>query len=396
MKLRSQPAYRYVLLAAVSGVVLSAPATAGRDDPAPIVYKGQGDAATAQQGAAPVQVATTEGKRVEFRYPDQPDRVYSDGVVRSVESDAPIAFSSSQAAISADAARQYAYVEAPLAGQAPAHDPALTTGSFDARATAQRIAARASQQTATVTPAANSYSLPGQVHSPAAVADYDESGMAGVYGAEYEGQPTANGEIYTGDAMTAAHPTLPLPSLVQVINPVNGQEVVVRVNDRGPFAEGRVIDVSEKASQLLGLGNANGSPVRVRYLGPAPVASAVRTVSAEDPVPSAAPAARVAEFELPPLYQSAPTQTPAPQRASIPMGGDFFIQLGSFSNIGNAQRMVSNLDAALDINIVNARVNGGDYFRVRVGPYPTRFDAERTLDDLRTRGVANGFIVDES
>lgn len=389
------------LLLAVSTIALAMPASAGRDNPAPIIYSPQGtqpsQSATASANAAQ-QAQAASGPRVEFRYPDQPDRVYSDGVARASTSDAPIAFSSSQAAISPDAARQYAHIYVPTAGGAGALDPSLTAGSFDARATAERIAAQASlpphTAPAPAIPTSNSYSLPGQVHSPAPVDTYDESGNAGIYGVEYEGQPTANGETYLGQAMTAAHPTLPLPSLVQVINPANGQEVVVRVNDRGPFAEGRLIDVSSKAADLLGLSSSRDTAVRVRYLGPAPVVSPMRTVSAEAVQPVAAPT--VTEVELQPLYTAPPARTPAPVQASFGESGDFYVQLGSFADIGNAQRLVSSLDAALPINIVDARINGGDYFRVWVGPYETRSNAQRTLDDLTRRGVITGFIVDES
>ncbi|MGB3624306.1 MAG: septal ring lytic transglycosylase RlpA family protein [Henriciella sp.] len=103
-------------------------------------------------------------------------------------------------------------------------------------------------------------------------ASAEERGLASWYGEDFHGNPTANGETFDMNAMTAAHRTLPLPSLVQVINEANGKEIVVRVNDRGPFKDDRVIDLSRKAAQTLDILSAGTAPVTVKYLGPAPEA----------------------------------------------------------------------------------------------------------------------------
>src|SRR5690606_6879039 len=111
---------------------------------------------------------------------------------------------------------------------------------------------------------------------------YQETGTASWYGPQFHGQRTASGEIFDESALTAAHPTLPIPSLVQVTNLENGREVIVRVNDRGPFVGERLIDLSRAAAQVLGFESAGHARVHVRYLGPAP-----RRVNADG---SAAPA----------------------------------------------------------------------------------------------------------
>jgi len=95
-------------------------------------------------------------------------------------------------------------------------------------------------------------------------------GAASWYGASLHGRPTANGEVFDRDVLSAAHQTWPIPSLVQVVNLENGREVVVRLNDRGPFSGNRIIDVSQAAAQALGFEHLGHARVRITYLGPAP------------------------------------------------------------------------------------------------------------------------------
>jgi len=115
------------------------------------------------------------------------------------------------------------------------------------------------------------YTAAGRTVTPKAEPDYDRSGIASWYGALFHGRKTANGEIYDMDALSAAHPTLPLPSYVKVTHMKTGRSLVVRVNDRGPFARDRIIDLSRRAAQLLGIRLAGTGPVRVTYLKPAPL-----------------------------------------------------------------------------------------------------------------------------
>src|SRR5207245_7437575 len=96
--------------------------------------------------------------------------------------------------------------------------------------------------------------------------DYDETGLASWYGEAFDGQATANGEIYDLNQLSAAHKTLPLPSVVEVTNLRNGRSLRLRVNDRGPYVDGRVIDVSRRAAQLLGFETAGTTPARVKIL----------------------------------------------------------------------------------------------------------------------------------
>lgn len=110
------------------------------------------------------------------------------------------------------------------------------------------------------------YKVNGAWYYPAVDYDYSETGIASWYGAKFHGRRTANGEVYNMDELTAAHRTLPLPTLVRVTNLENGRTLVLRVNDRGPFARGRIIDVSRRAAGLLGFRSRGTASVRVEVL----------------------------------------------------------------------------------------------------------------------------------
>jgi rare lipoprotein A len=110
------------------------------------------------------------------------------------------------------------------------------------------------------------YTVKGVTYYPHVDLAYDETGMASWYGAAFDGQYTANGEVFDLNDITAAHRTLPLPSIVEVINLQNGRALRVRVNDRGPFVDGRLIDVSRHVAQLLGFERSGTAEVRVRIL----------------------------------------------------------------------------------------------------------------------------------
>lgn len=142
------------------------------------------------------------------------------------------------------------------------------------------------------------YQIAGLTYVPKHDPNYDEIGLASWYGDKYNGQPTATGEIFNENKLTAAHKTLPLNSMVHVENLENGRTIIVRINDRGPFVEGRIIDLSKASALALGYTQDGTTRVRVRYIGPAD--------------PNAAQGQRI----LPPVYQEAPSLTveaPAPK-----------------------------------------------------------------------------------
>ena len=113
----------------------------------------------------------------------------------------------------------------------------------------------------------NSYTVKGRRYFPKEDPGYDKSGLASWYGSAFHGRLTANGEVYDSDHLSGAHPTFPLPSYARVTNTENGSSVIVRVNDRGPFHEGRIIDVSSKTAELLDMKRTGTANVRVQYVG---------------------------------------------------------------------------------------------------------------------------------
>ena len=115
------------------------------------------------------------------------------------------------------------------------------------------------------------YKIANKWYRPRVNTRYDRVGMASWYGDLFHGRKTANGEVFDMDALTAAHPTLPLPTLVEVTNLANKRSVVVRVNDRGPYRHNRLIDLSRKAALVLGFKQKGTARVRVKYLGRAPM-----------------------------------------------------------------------------------------------------------------------------
>jgi len=115
------------------------------------------------------------------------------------------------------------------------------------------------------------YTVRGKTYVPAEDPNYVATGEASWYGADFHGRRTANGEIFSANAITGAHPTLPLPSYVRVTNQANGRSVIVRVNDRGPYMPGRIMDLSYRAASMLGYVNNGHAQIRAEYVGPAPL-----------------------------------------------------------------------------------------------------------------------------
>jgi rare lipoprotein A len=322
-------------------------------------------------------------RRVEFEYPNQPGKVYTPQGIRST---------SGSTAVDQLRARRYVstgrpQTTAPAVSRTVISSPAPVYPT--ARVTPVEVSALGTVPASA--PAAAPLVLPSTTGTAAAPVRpdsaplFDETGLALVYENEFEGLPTANGEIYSGQGMTAAHPTLPLPSLVHVVNEANGREIVVRVNDRGPFEDNAILQVTPRAAGLLGLDQAGQGRVRMRYLGTAPTAAGTPPQTASTP---AQPARR--QPVVWPTYPEtastpAPIRTPATPSVTA-ANEDYFVQVGAFSTRMNAETLQRELSDSLPVQIQSALVNGKEWFRVRVGPVGARPAAE----DLRVRLVNDG------
>jgi rare lipoprotein A len=146
------------------------------------------------------------------------------------------------------------------------------------------------------------YSIGGRTYVPAEDPHYRAEGLASWYGEDFHGRETANGEIFDMNSVSAAHATLPMPTYVRVTNLSNSRSVIVRVNDRGPYHADRIIDVSVKTAILLGFYTSGVAPVRVEYVGRAPLEGSddsVLIATLRDGEPAPAPLLRVASTKLP-------------------------------------------------------------------------------------------------
>jgi rare lipoprotein A len=205
---------------------------------------------------------------------------------------------------------------------------------------------------------------------------YRERGYASWYGYKFHGRLTSSREVYDMYAMTAAHKTLPLPTYVRVTHLENGRSIIVRVNDRGPFVDGRIIDLSYAAAAKLGVHVSGTAPVEVVAIDPAD--------------PDALPPPPVAGSARPSRPVAPPPRAPAPAAPALPPGsGDVHVQAGSFASRENARNLAGRLERAGvdDVFVDRVLLDAGLRWRVRIGPLSRGGEAERVLSRLRALGI---------
>lgn len=220
------------------------------------------------------------------------------------------------------------------------------------------------------------YNVLGKSYTPeTSLRPIRQRGIASWYGKKFHGQKTSIGEPYDMFSMTAAHPTLAIPSYVRVTNPANGKSVVVRVTDRGPFHADRIIDMSYAAAYKLGYINNGSTLVEVETIVPGN-ATALTYAQVKPPVAEE-------RDEIAALANRLTTDTP-PVRPAAPPPAGVYLQLGAFSNTDNAESLRSHLARELDwLNEGILVIPGGSLYRVQVGPYPNRGEAEKVAERIR-------------
>lgn len=237
----------------------------------------------------------------------------------------------------------------------------------------------------------NAYKIQGVWYYPEENYQYDEVGIASWYGDDFHGKPTANGERFDMNALTAAHKTLPLPSMVQVTNLENGRNITLRVNDRGPFVGDRIIDLSRRSAQLLGFQAEGIAKVRVRILAEESMAIAAKLKGGKK---FAARKATVGEVSESPLPEGAPIEAAAPQREAPLVGGNkLFVQVGAFLDSANADKLLQVLGdqgfaPAKKFSPVDDKL-----IRVRLGPFSTMGEAKNLLGRVVKKGFADSRLV---
>jgi rare lipoprotein A len=259
------------------------------------------------------------------------------------------------------------------------------------------------------------YQVGGVWYYPAVNYDYDETGVASWYGPGFVGHSTASGETYDENAMTAAHKTLPLPTLVRVTNLENGRQIQLRINDRGPFVNDRIIDLSRRAAQLLGVEQQGTAKVRVQVMAEESRALALSAGAGEEaqgPQPTAAPTTKVTTEALPGSTKSAvspagtppkaivlgyaPVPQPSPVVVQQPVHAtNLFIQAGAFLQLDNADRLRAKLSGVGSARVVPVQLGAQRFYRVRLGPIATVAQADAMLGRVIAMGNKDARLVVE-
>ncbi|MCZ6603757.1 MAG: septal ring lytic transglycosylase RlpA family protein [Alphaproteobacteria bacterium] len=233
------------------------------------------------------------------------------------------------------------------------------------------------------------YRVNGRWYYPKEDLGYVETGTASWYGRQFHGRRTASGEIFDMNAMTAAHPTLPMPSFVKVTNLDNGRRAILRINDRGPFSNGRIIDLSRAAAQELDFIGTGTAPVRVEILPEQSRQAKIAALGNDGgPAPRSAPRDEIATVALEappePVRPAPEIVTRAPELILVARGqtaGGVFIQTGAYREYANATRArdrVAGLGLG-ETRIQEAYVKGALYYRVRIGPLGDERTAQAML-----------------
>ena len=278
------------------------------------------------------------------------------------------------------------------------------------------------------------YTINGITYVPTEEFNHVETGMASWYGPGFHGKATANGERYDQHDRTAAHRTLQMPAVVRVINLDNGLSTVVRVNDRGPYAHDRVLDLSRAAANDLDMVKAGVARVRIEQLsaesqtvkevaqnggGPNDQNVALARLAAgrrAGTVPAMTASAQAAAPPPPPVVQAswpATPRTPAVPMVQVAAGagsgaptatvptlvsaasGGFYVQTGAFSSVANAERQRGLIASYGTSEISQGSAAGREVYRVRVGPYTTADAAGIVADRLKRSGYGDARVVSD-
>ena len=256
---------------------------------------------------------------------------------------------------------------------------------------------------------------------------YDETGIGSWYGPNFHQKLTANGEIFDQNALSAAHRTLPMPSVVRVTNLENGRSLIVRINDRGPFAHGRIIDLSRRSAQLLGFKRQGTAKMRVEIL-PEETRQEIAKINGQyvpkksmitsnAPVPDAVPVTVVSVKSLAhvpgttlqtikqPLNNiklqaeklSGVQLTKASRSQKVQyykvQDSHIFVQAAAFSTEESANRLKNKLSKVGNIGVYQTLVNGKIFYRVRIGPFSDNAPADEALSNLIKKGFPGARII---
>lgn len=254
----------------------------------------------------------------------------------------------------------------------------------------------------------NPYQVQGKWYYPERDLNYDQTGIASWYGDEFGGRLTANGEIFDPAFVSAAHKTLPMPSVVRVTNFDNGRSLVVRVNDRGPFVAGRIIDLSREAARLLGFKDKGIARVRVQILTEESIRLEKLARAGEfpllgdneDALPVVQPA-KQPSVNLRAKTTNSVARKPAASQSSVallsqsrggtviqtdPVQTELWVQIGAFHSEQNAANMLEKVSSLAEGRISEIMKDGRILYRVQLGPVQTAEQADNLLNKSLQQG----------
>jgi rare lipoprotein A len=244
------------------------------------------------------------------------------------------------------------------------------------------------------------YEVAGLWFYPKEEPNYDRNGVASWYGQQFHRRMTSNGEWFDMNYRSAAHTTLPLPSYAKVTNLANQREIIVRINDRGPFVDDRIIDLSRQSADLLGFRKKGTTPVRVQYIGPAPLndqgahlAAMNEELERGTPIDRLIAAAGKQQGQTRITLASAAPQSASLNASELKVeGGAYFIQVGAFANIGNAERARNRLSDLGEIQVTPVSTGMKTLYRVTLGPIATS-GAEDALSEVQAHGHHDARLI---
>ncbi len=273
------------------------------------------------------------------------------------------------------------------------------------------------------------YKVAGKRYTPQETYNFEQTGIASWYGPNFHGKKTANGETFDMYELTAAHKTLQIPSLVRVTNLGNGRSIIVRINDRGPFSKGRVLDLSKRGAELLDFKNQGTARVKLQVLsnesrqiaeaaksgqdtrgtevamnqrGYRPISHRPKHPAAARPAPRPAVAqkASVPAVEVADIQTSVPGHVtqgrfypdPVVQQQAV-RSTRLFVQAASFGSPARAEQFASTLRNVGNAHVQPAIVNGRNYYRVRIGPLQNVPEADGVLERLALIGRDDAIVV---
>ncbi|MGB8315083.1 MAG: septal ring lytic transglycosylase RlpA family protein [Aestuariivirga sp.] len=252
------------------------------------------------------------------------------------------------------------------------------------------------------------YQVAGRWFTPKEQPNYDKKGPASWYGEAFNRRMTSNGEWFDMSRLTAAHPTLPLPSYAKVTNLNNGATIVVRINDRGPFVGPRIIDLSKQSAIALGYKQQGTTTVRVQYIGPAPLddnGSHLMAMNRElkngtpmrqmialaDTRRSKTVEVAQADSAQEASYEAEPEQ---PVEQAQISAVNYFVQAGTFADPDNAERLRQEFINIGPVQVAELMGTDGPVYRMRVGPFDNLNDAQIALNQVHGYGLPDAHLLE--